>query len=69
VALPFTLKIILKQKKKYGNSNVSQYWLFFGRIFATWRQKKKKLANPTKEVLRLKNIRHILTKKLRSRQI
>jgi hypothetical protein len=23
VALPFTLKIILRQKKKYGNSNVS----------------------------------------------
>jgi hypothetical protein len=23
VALPFTLKIILRQKKKYGNSNIS----------------------------------------------
>jgi hypothetical protein len=53
VALPFTLKSILKQKKKYGNSNGSQRWLFFlgGEFSQPGNQKKKRLANPTKEFL------------------
>jgi len=43
VALPVTLKSILKQKqkKKYGNSNVSQHCVFFGANFRNLATKKK----------------------------
>jgi len=43
--------------------------LFFLGEFWQSGDKKERLANPTKEFLRLKRNRHILTKKLRSRQI
>jgi hypothetical protein len=43
VALPFTLKSILRQKKNYGNSNISPY-------------KKKSSKHPLKETKILQDI-------------
>jgi hypothetical protein len=37
------------------NGWLSVFLIFFWRIFVTWRQKNKGLANPTKGFLRFKN--------------
>jgi hypothetical protein len=53
-----------------GAVSIKVHGFLLWRIFATWRHKKKGLANPTKGFLRIKKkLPYLEEKKVKSRQI
>jgi hypothetical protein len=53
VALPFTLKRILRQKKNYGNSNVSP----IAKIYLIFKKSSERIQNPSRYYNSITNLK------------